>query len=233
MYAYETPVITPIDGTWTDDSGISLNFDESFTANRYFNSDYELSARLNDADPVNCGSESTTRFEAKYISGRVEFYPEDTNNLDDAAESSLCLKGEFEDLAALTITTPDNQIFGTFRNDRVAVRMDFGGGRSADGNVELAFNDPATVDNDSSREATGCVRYSDGEIVSFLGTMFGLTSGTRYPPYTDNVLSSETGQVIYSSILYKDVFTLNVTTVDGQNIVFNRIENTDLNCTDQ
>lgn len=229
LYSYDTPVITPIDGNWVGDSGISLNFDESFTANRYFNRSYALSARLNDAQSVECVAESTTRFDAIYTSGRVEFYAEDLNTLDDTS-GSLCLTGEFTDLATLVINTVNGEVFDTFRNDRVAVRLDFGGWRSEDGSVEMVFNDPSTIDNDSSRDAYGCLQESGAEMITVFGSMSGLNVTTRYPPNVAPLFQTDTTRIIYSSVLYTDVFTLSATTPQGQTVIFNRLEEVDIDC---
>ncbi|NND89441.1 MAG: hypothetical protein HKN42_01155 [Granulosicoccus sp.] len=219
------PVITPIDGQWLSDRGASIRFDESFTANRYFNEKYELDADLFDsAAPCELlsGDGSEWRFTANYDNGNVKFYA------GDPADENLCFTGVFKSLISLQTRTLSGDTFDTFTNSRVAVRLDFGRWISADNNLELLFFEPSSVDNDDgSKAVTGCVRANGADVINVSGFMNGYDTLHQRNPAIVPLSSGSTGEPVFQSVTFVDVFTLLLVSPSGDAVLVNRVEDAD------
>jgi hypothetical protein len=214
-------VITPIDGQWLSESGLSIDFDESFTNTRFFNRSYEIIATLdNSADP--CGLDTSVgesiQFETVYDEGTVNFY------VGDPQDDVLCLKGVFTDLVTLQVDTVHGDSFDVFNNSRVGVRLDLGMWVSSDRRVEMIFFEPSTVDNDNTRGVTGCVRFNGTIVDGVTGTLAGFNTVVRQNPTTGPLLSESTGEPVFSSITFVDVFTLSSIQPDGTELTLERVD---------
>jgi hypothetical protein len=209
------PLVTPLAGQWADTSfNESISFLTPSNDEQVLASALDVTAVVTSATGV-CGD---TNGNGVDVQGRLE---DGRLSMRLANASSDCLEGEFVTLIRFDAEPLGSAPGHSYFNSRVDVNLPAGLWVTESGNLKLKFEQPFSVDNDSTVNVVGC-DVSSASVVGFKGTMqgFNTTSGTR--PTSAEWRADGSNALLFQQVEFVDGATLTLTTGGGQRVTLRR-----------
>lgn len=215
-------IVTPLAGAWNSSNNDErINFTAPSEDAQVFASELTVTADLSSELGVCGASGDTVTVDGRIDNGRI--------TLRRPGEQSDCLKGRFVNLRQLdaeaTATVPARSYF----NSRVDVRMGTGVWVSENGRVKLKFNEPSSVNNNSTEDVTGCDVSDPAARVAFKGTMFGFNTNTGAKPSIPQLLKTSDNSKLFSGVEYVDGDSITLRNAADETVNLTR-KNESANC---
>lgn len=207
-------IVTPLAGAWNREGGSgALSFQGANDNDALLSSTRSVQVNMDDL-PAACGTDSP--LSGAIDSGRLTLFPASP------ASSSACIEGVFTNLRRLELTVSGEAAKRVYLNDRVAVNMAGGVWSSDDGATRLKFNDPSSVNNNSTADVTGCDVSDPAAKVAFKGTMFGFNTNTGARPSIPELLKTGDNSKLFTGLDYVDGDSITVRNPTGETVSLTR-----------
>lgn len=206
-------IVTPLAGAWNSaNNNEQIVFDEDIA--QVFDSELNVSASLS-SDLGVCGANGDT----VQVSGRLD---NGKLTLRKSGESANCLEGRFVDLRRLDAEASGSAPARSYFNSRVDVRMEAGVWVTANGRVKLKFNEPSSVNNNSTEDVSGCDVSDAAAKVAFKGKMFGFNTGNGARPSIPELLKTSDNSKLFTGVDYVDGDSITLRNAAGETLTLTR-----------
>lgn len=221
-----TDYIPPVDGQWVAADGEIIAFDNNQQSGVFVTDSYKDTLLVQTDNTVSlCPEYVPTGEQVNFLLADIDnrsvtfrLDPEEYNITDEG----ICANGEYTDLITLRVTSTDSSSVKIFRNSRVDVELgdDYW---VSDSGLELLFNSPGSVDNDSTANLSGCV-LSSQSTQFFEGLLIGFNTLNNTGVTAATITDRDTGITLFTDMRFIHKNSIKLTDSTGQEVDLIRVE---------